>query len=206
MTTHAVVDLETMGTGPTSAIVQIGARAFDPANGMAPRSAYGSYTDLGANFFDVGVKLQTSIDAGLTVDGDTVMWWLSQPKTAQNRLLDEERRKICSLPTALAMLSDWYAFQSAEFVWCHGASFDIPILEHAYRSASLHYDVDVKPRWKHWTVRDTRTLFHIAGMERDDLPPNPNPHDALADAEWSAALVCEAWKKIKGQRFPAQTI
>ncbi len=192
MTTHAVVDLETMGTGPTSAIVQIGARAFDPDSGMEPRSAQGEYADLGSNFFDVGVKLQTSIDAGLTVDGDTVMWWLGQPKTAQNRLLDTEVRNTVDLATALSMLSTWYHLNKVQFVWSHGENFDIPILEYAYRAAGG------KAPWQYWTARDTRTLFHIAGMGRDDLPPNPNPHDALADAEWTAALVCEAWKKMKG--------
>ena len=194
MTTHAVVDLETMGTGPTSAIVQIGARAFDPdSGGMEPRSLHGQYyNDLSSNFFDVGVKLQTSIDAGLTVDGDTVMRWLSQPKLAQVRLMNDEVRETVDLATSLSVLATWYHENKVQFVWSQGAAFDIPILEYAYRA------VGINPPWQYWTVRDTRTLFHLAGMERTDMPPNPTPHDALADAEWTAALVCEAWKKMKG--------
>ena len=102
----------------------------------------------------------------------------------------DQVRETVDLATALSVLATWYHENKVQFVWSHGENFDIPILQNAYKVMGINSP------WQYWTARDTRTLFHIAGMERADLPPNPNPHDALADAEWTAALVCEAWKNI----------
>ncbi len=185
MTMHAVIDLETMGTAPTSAIVQIGARAFDPELGLQPRA--GSGYPMYSNFLDVKVDLQSCIDAGLTVDGDTVMWWLRQPKTAQNRLLDGDP---VPLNAALLRLKQWVDIHKVVHVWSHGANFDPPILDNAHRRLGL------SAGWRYYNIRCSRTIIEASGMKREDIPSNPTPHDALADAEHTAGLVCTALAQI----------
>jgi len=65
---HLMIDLETMGNVKNSAIVSIGAVEFNIENG-----------DIGEEFYAV-VNLQSCLDKGMVVNGDTIYWWLNQDK------------------------------------------------------------------------------------------------------------------------------
>ena len=64
MKQNLMIDLETLGTKPNSAILSIGAVYFDKDG-------------LGEEFY-ANVDLQDSIDSGFDIDASTVYWWLSQ--------------------------------------------------------------------------------------------------------------------------------
>ena len=68
---NIMVDLETMATHPNAAIVAIGAVRF--------------MEDLQDSFYQE-VDLQSSIRAGLDVDGATVNWWLMQEEAAREAI------------------------------------------------------------------------------------------------------------------------
>ena len=69
-----MLDLETMGKGPSAAIVTIGAVFFDPMTG-----------ELGAEF-EAHIDLRDSARFG-EIDPDTVLWWLGQSDEAIARPL-----------------------------------------------------------------------------------------------------------------------
>ena len=73
MSNMVMLDLETMGNNSNSAIIAIGAVAFSLDSGVYDK-------------FYANVHLQTSLDAGLKVDGSTVEWWLTQSENARESI------------------------------------------------------------------------------------------------------------------------
>lgn len=172
---HVMVDLETMGTSAGCAIVSIGAVRFDPEKGA-----------IGSEFFR-SIQLQSSLDSGLRVDGSTVIWWMQQ---------SEEARKEIIIGTDLLAqsLMDFSRFFPEDgHLWGHGAYFDPPILEAAYRA------VGVPLPWKFWNVRDTRTLFDVSRVYPERT--KGIHHKALNDAKVQAEAVILAYRKLGRASF-----
>lgn len=162
-----MLDLETMGNGATAAIVVVGAVAFDPKTG-----------ELGAEFSQQ-VDLQSSIDAGLTLDGDTVMWWLGQSDEARAGVRGNDLTDSIHY-----VLDDFGAFAAQVYhreglrVWGCGAGFDNAILANAYRACGL------KAPWEFWNDRCYRTVKAM----RPDIKMRRvgMHHNALDDAKSQA--------------------
>ena len=159
-----MLDLETFSTSPSAAIVQIGAVRFDLDNGP-----FGAYFT-----FERTIALQSSILAGGEVDAATIAWWRTQSikaKAGISSYLDDPG----TLASALDAFTTW--FPMGAFLWSHGAAFDVPVLESAFRSLRMSIP------WDYWQVRDTRTLFDLArtfaGWEK---LASETAHTALADA------------------------
>ena len=133
-----MLDLETMGTGTTAAITSIGAVRF--GNGSVPYR------------FEVIVDLQSSMDAGLKIDADTIMWWLQQSEEARSGFA----AKGMSLAGALLKFSEWVEGSKVpnleDEMWGNGAAFDNAILSNAYRACG------VSQPWKFWNDRCYRTI------------------------------------------------
>src|SRR4051812_37876973 len=90
---HIMVDLETMGTAPGSAIVSLGAVAFDPVAGT-----------LGEEFYRV-VSLRSCQRAGLSLDPDTIVWWLQQSEAARAQLNRPDAEDLASV---LGWFAAWW--------------------------------------------------------------------------------------------------
>lgn len=159
MTTHVMVDLETMGTGNEAAIVSIGAVKFDPM---------GSGID---DAFYVGVSLDSSVAFGLKIDPGTVLWWMDKERdTARKALLASD---FVDLPTALEGLAMWIGDGPVP-VWGNGATFDNVILRNAYNKVGLDCP------WAFYNDRCYRTLKNLA--PNIDRPELGTLHQALNDA------------------------
>jgi len=126
------------------------------------------------------------------VDPDVVRWWLAQdPALAAETLLPARSLK---LGPALIELHRWYRGGNHSCVWGNGATFDIAILEHAYRALSLRVP------WKFYDARDMRTIVAISR----DLGYDPkssvvfvgSKHEALADATYQAQVISSAYRRI----------
>ena len=171
---HIMLDLETFGTAPDAAIVQVGAVIFD----------VGSRSGLDLTF-ERTVALQSSILAGGSVDADTIAWWRKQSAEAQRSI--EYGQTIAD---ALHAFVDW--FPKDAYLWSHGAAFDVPVLASAYRALGL------REPWDYRRVRDTRTLFalaaELAGWEK---PQRETAHTALADAVAQAEDVRAAYVALR---------
>ena len=171
MTTHVMLDLETMSTSSYAAVVSVGAVKFDPVGGVFHTS-----------FYQI-VSLASSMKAGLRVDADTIKWWMYQTG---------EVRKALTSPTgvgldeALLGFAEWYGSDDSVPVWGNGAGFDNVILGNAYKA------VGIDQPWSYKADRCFRTLRSLAP---EVLAPNGCrvKHNALDDAieqaKWLQAIV-----------------
>jgi hypothetical protein len=76
-------------------------------------------------------------------------------------------------------------------VWSNGASFDVVAMESAWRN------LDIRIPWPYYTVRDTRTLYEIAGVSlKDKKYGTSTTHKAVEDAEHQAIVVQDAYRNL----------
>jgi hypothetical protein len=182
-----MIDLETMGVGPTACIVAIGAVEMSTVSGV------------GWTFYRT-VDLQSSLDYGGTITASTVMWWMQQS--------DDARQAICNEPQHLAAvlrdLSLWFRDISPldELrVWGNGADFDLPILD----SASHRLGRDT-PLWRHWNARCYRTLKNLYSNIKIEKREGVH-HNALDDAvhqatHWVEIMRSQSMDVFQGERKP----
>jgi DNA polymerase III epsilon subunit-like protein len=169
-TRHCMLDLETMDTRTTAAIVSIGAVLFTTAHGIDDRDP-----------FYRTVSLQSNSEHGLTMNPATIMWWMEQSDATRDELLS---RDSTTLATALLGFTSWlstYVPQLNEvLMWGNGAGFDNPILANAFHACRLPVP---------WNFRNDRCFRTLRALYPTILPPtavNPAPHHALSDARWQA--------------------
>lgn len=159
-------DLETYGVRPDAAVLSIGAVLFDER-------------DLGSELY-TSVSLESCLLAGLTKDQSTIDWWDKQEAHVRAAWQDEQAKApllIDALTALSGWLRDWCDPKSVR-VWANGASFDLPILESAYRA------VGADAPWAFWNHRCHRTMKNLApGVEVERLG---TWHHALDDAKHQA--------------------
>lgn len=151
-----MIDLETLGTGTNSVILSIGAVKFDR-----------EITDT----FYVNVDAASCQRYGLTIEADTVMWWLgSEREQARNDLFKDERHDLYD---ALDGFAQWFGPESMP-VWGNGASFDNVLLRNAFSKTNISCP------WKFWHDRCYRTMKNLMpGVEVARLGTH---HNAFEDA------------------------
>lgn len=178
--THYVVDLETMGKGPKSAIVSIGCARVEQG-------------EIAATFYD-RIDLQTSIADGGEMDASTVQWWLQQSAEARAEV-DGSQPNAVALATALHGLSQFMAegkdHPDEILVWGNGSSFDNVILRGAFERVWGHAP------WKFWNDRDMRTLLAIFPEAKKAVAFEGTKHHALDDARHEARQLCHALGLMK---------
>ena len=154
---NVMIDLETMDTAPTAAIVSIGAVKFDK-NG------------LGDQFYAV-IDLASAIECGLTMSASTVQWWLNQP----NKTDTFDGNKSDLLVPVLKSFANWISPDTR--VWSNGADFDNVILRNAYNAC------DIALPWKYYNNCCYRTFKNLFPTPMDRVG---NHHNALDDAKSQA--------------------
>lgn len=157
-----MLDLETMGNNSNSAIIAIGAVAFDD--------------DKVIDKFYSEVNLQSSIENGGAVDGSTVMWWLKQSDNARSSFIDNDNAPHISV--ALQRFAEWYNQINGDEVWGNGAMFDNAILGNAYKRTGNQIP------WKFWNdmcYRTVKGMYKHIKLERVGVY-----HNAVDDAESQA--------------------
>ena len=173
---HLMIDLETMGNKPDSAIVAIAAVPFDIVTGAV----------CDAVFYEV-VDLRSSAEHGGKIDADTVLWWLDKSDAARKEITNSE--KAITLPVALIALSTFISecCDDGVRVWGNGVCFDNVILRSAYENCGM------APPWKHWHDRDVRTIVELgrhAGIDpKIDMPFVGDAHNALDDTRHQVKYV-----------------
>lgn len=167
----AMIDIETLGKKPGAAVLSIGAVMFGA-------------TGLGEAFYSP-VLLQSCVAVGLKIDPETVAWWMKQSDEARDAAF---RADAPALPVVLLRFTEWFVAQQARYPWCHGATFDVPILDAAYEACGL------PAPWKFYDVRDTRTLYDLVGVKVDRS--NGTHHNALDDARAQAEAAAAAFRRL----------
>jgi len=170
-----MIDLETMATndkGSDAAIVSIGAVLFDPRLGKV---------DVENTFY----RELDWLEQGRRCCPDTMRWWDSQDAKAKSAL-----EGIDDLVEVLEELSEFLPPDAK--VWGNGPTFDISILEDAYRQHDLQIP------WKFWNIRDFRTVKDMYESQRGGLSKGMTgvKHNALDDAIDQAQYINYMWSKI----------
>lgn len=178
MPNHVMIDMETLATDPHCVILTIGAVKFNPKGiGVTQK-----------------IELRPTVDEQLEVhnrniNDDTLRWWSEQSPDALEEALGDRGRT--SFKECMETL---YKFcWNCDAVWSNGASFDIVVAETAFRQTLIDRPNPVP--WPFYTIRDTRTLYEIAGVKLKDNG-YVTTHKAVEDAERQAIVVQQAYTKI----------
>ena len=148
-----MIDIEGLGTGPDATILTIAAQSFDPfGQGYYDRQYYARIT------------LESQPDRN--IQQDTIDWWATQPEAQAEAFMEEGRVDLDQALDSLYKLA-W----QHKFIWANGPTYDMNILEHAYKSYGKSLP------WQFYNVRDARTIYSLW----PELPKPPTSHHALED-------------------------
>jgi hypothetical protein len=164
-----MIDLEGLATGPDTCILTIAAQSFDPFG-------EGHYNQ----HYYARVSLESQPDRA--IDDGTIEWWATQPAHARDEAFNEQGR--IPLDQALDELGKliWHS----KLVWSQGPTYDMNILEHAYKS--YHKPLP----WKYYMVRDSRTVFSLW----PDQPIPSTSHHALEDCRRQIGMLQNTLKYL----------
>ena len=164
-----MIDIEGLGTGPDTTILTIAAQSFDP---------------LGTGYHERHYYARISLESqeNRSIQQDTIDWWATQPAAAREEAFAETDR--IPLDQALDELAK-FIWQS-KLIWANGPTYDMNIIEHAYKSYN-------KPLpWKYYQVRDSRTVFSLW----PEQPIPPTSHHALEDCRRQIGMLQNTLKYL----------
>lgn len=178
---NIMLDLETFGNKPGCIITAIGAVEFGCGSVAGPM--------LGREFY-VRVDACDAQRHGLTLDADTVLWWLAQSEAARWEM---------TAPGAQLLTKSLYAFGDfyrgvlshdgkPAAVWGNGSDFDNIILATAYDVTQLE-----RP-WEHYQNRCYRTVKNLHPEIK--LTRTGTAHNALDDAKSQALHLMQMCPEI----------
>lgn len=165
---RVMIDIETLGLEPGAALLSIGAVRFD-AGGLNDE-------------FEASISLSSCQEAGLTIDADTLEWWLDQDADAQHVLTGGDR-----LGEVLGRFQLWLG--DPDEIWANSPKFDCAHLERAYEA------IDGTAPWQYYQLRDVRTVAELPIAP--DYEQDGTEHDALDDARYQARIVSETLRRIQ---------
>jgi hypothetical protein len=179
---HAMIDIETMSTHPSNALVLSCA--------LVPFAPERSDRLLLGRTYHWRFDLVPQLVAGRKVDESTQNFWSDQPLGAQLRLLEG---KLVTLSEFHDELKD--ALSGIDHLWARGIVFDIGNLVTLFRNNGL-----VEP-WSYSAPDDVRTICRHTPQTRDkDISEHGFvaeiiPHDPVSDCIKQAHEVWAHWQE-----------
>jgi hypothetical protein len=170
-----MVDIETLGDRPGSAVASIGAVVFTAERVISE--------------FETTCMLEGQQEQGLKFTAGTIKWWLKQSDAARHATFEVRG------PSLYHALTDLAIFASDNGVvdyWSHGATFDLVLLNEA--SLTLGAPQLVKDFRR---ARDTRTLYEITDVNPKTFMGTGTAHSAIDDARAQALGVIESWRILQ---------
>ena len=164
-----MIDIETLDTLPTAAVISIGAVYFDRKTG-----------EIGDKFY-ARIDFEDACRIGTTSE-DTMDWWNSQEKSVREEAF-----------SGVELAKD-VAFRFVDFCvdgvkpWGNGSVFDITIIENWFR------ETGVKTPWFFWNVRDVRTAVDLFNINPKNYTRDGVHHNALDDCLFQIKYLCEGMK------------
>ncbi len=155
---HLMIDFETLATTPNAQVLSLGA--------VIERA--GHDRKEGHWFFSQNNQHRH-------VDPATEAWWIKQSNEAR-MLFDDCATKGISLDQFLDEFTEFIQPAGKLQVWGNGATFDVSIIEHIFRSKGR------KIPWQFWNVRCYRTIKACHPSFGLDIPFKGVKHNALDDA------------------------
>lgn len=170
-----MVDIETLDTEPTAAVLSIGAVLFDP-NGDSVIDAP----------FHQNITFESALEHGTYSEG-TISWWEKQSDDAVESL---NTPTPIHLKDALNDFAYWIKSMKPKNVWANSPSFDIIILRNACKSC------DVKWPFSPWVEMDVRTLKNILPNNKKKVFKGTS-HNPVDDATNQVVIVQSFYQWVK---------
>jgi hypothetical protein len=169
MSSHLMIDIEGLGTGPDAAILTIAAQSFDP---------------FGTGYYDRQYYARITLESqeNRRIQDDTLAWWATQPD-AQAEAFAEDNR----IPLDQALDELYRLAWQHDYIWAQGPTYDINILEHAYKSYNK-----TQP-WQFYRIRDSRTVLSLW----PGRPVPPTSHHALEDTRKQIDILQQTLKHLE---------
>lgn len=181
-----MLDIETLGNTPTSAIIAIGAAAFN-------------FESDEMDTFYIEVSSDSCLELGCTTDKSTMTWWEKQSEEARKILTSPDAEP---LPVALEKFTQWIiakrkAAKKMELgIWGNDNTFDIVITENAFRVCNMAFP------WNFWESRSVRTLVWLGqqiGIDpKKTLTREGVHHNAVDDSVFQAKYCKAIMEHLKG--------
>ena len=172
-----MIDMETYGISPKSVFRTIAAVLF----------SFKYEVPTSHILIDCGVSIEEQLLYGSEIDQSTVNFWRDQPEELRDVLYSKQQEPLRVVLLNLRdNIREHIDKDTTIYLWSHGSNFDTVILDQAYKA------LGIKPFWDFRNVRDTRTLFDLAGYEYKAR----GGHDALEDAVNQVAAVRNAFKDL----------
>lgn len=170
-----MVDIETFGTDSNAVIVSISAVKFDLVTGQI------------GEMFEYALDMKEQVKNGAIMDADTVMWWLSQSKEAQDMLTNLNK------DTVYVVLKEFNAFCiDTNGIWGNGATFDNVIIRNLYARSGIPFVVGF------WADRDVRTLVALADIDTSIYKFLGTKHNGIDDCLHQINYCHQAYNMLKG--------
>lgn len=155
-----MIDIETLDTRSTGAILSIGAVTFNNV-------------EIGHTFHR-RVDIDSCLKLGMTIGGKTIQWWMDQPEPAR-KLFQQQGTPITNVLDSFSRAFDW---GNIDEVWANGTDFDLVVLANAFDKTGIPQP------WTYYKARDYRTVCNLAPLALlNEITVEPRvEHDALDDA------------------------
>jgi hypothetical protein len=164
-----MIDIEGLATGPEATILTIAAQSFDPFG-------TGYFED---RFYYARITLESQEHR--TIEQGTINWWATQPEAQAEAFAEENRVPLDQALDELYKLA-W----QHDFIFANGPTYDMNILEHAYKSYGKSLP------WQYYKVRDARTIYSLW----PDCPRPPTEHHALQDCKRQIDMLQQTLKHL----------
>jgi hypothetical protein len=163
-----MIDIEGLGTGPDAAILTIAAQSFDP---------------FGTGHYDRHYYARITLESqeNRRIQDDTLAWWATQPEAQAEAFAEDNRVPLDQALDELYRLA-W----QHDYIWAQGPTYDINILEHAYKSYNK-----TQP-WQFYRIRDSRTVLSLW----PGRPVPPTSHHALEDTRKQINILQQTLKHL----------
>ncbi len=164
-----MIDIEGLGTGPDAAILTIAAQSFDP---------------FGTGHYDRHYYARITLESqeNRRIQDDTLAWWATQPEAQAEAFAEDNRVPLDQALDELYRLA-W----QHDYIWAQGPTYDVNILEHAYKSYNK-----TQP-WQFYRIRDSRTVLSLWPSR----PVPPTSHHALEDTRKQINILQQTLKHLE---------
>jgi hypothetical protein len=183
MIRHMLVDIETLSVRSLRPVIwSIGYTSFRTPPG-ADCTKYGpACIDKTESIY---IRPNASDQVTRDIDPSTVNWLLDQDER-----IGADYQASLQVPMTLKQALRWLddKWKAMSYIWAAPATYDIPILEQAYRDSGL-----VVP-WDYRNIMCARTYVRAAGITRMKDPETN--HSAWADSLRDADYVILAYNKL----------
>lgn len=169
-----MIDIETLGLKPYSVITSIGAVAFNIETG-----------EIVDEFLE-NICVKSSTSKGLSVDADTILWWMKMP----NKDWMENPSSIEDVFLRFKEFMEKNCDKDSR-VWANSPAFDLNRLEEALE---LTFQ-EIPTLWDFRNEMCVRTLNNMFPEVRKALTQTTT-HNALEDCKEQIKWIVEIWRKI----------